>query len=104
MNLEQITAIVEAFKSRVGTQTELLYNSPIIRGIIGERGINVSYSIFDGPDMKANKIASLYYEGNGELFHATLIIGWNEYSFVENSELCIELINRFVNVPKKEIL
>ena len=102
MNLEQITAIVEAFKARVGTQTELLYDHPIIGGTIP----GVKYggiSIFDGPDMKSQKIASLGYEGNGEVFQATLNIGWNEYKFIENPELCIELINRFVQVPQKPI-
>jgi hypothetical protein len=102
MNLEQITAIFEAFKARVGTQTELLYDHPIIGGTIP--GVkHGALSIFDGTDGDAQKIASLGYEGNGEVFQATLIIGWNEYKFIENPELCIELINRFVQVPQKQI-
>jgi len=102
MNLEQITSIVEAFKSKVGTQKELLYDHPIIGGRIP--GIKYAgISIFDGPDGDSQKIASLMYEGNGDVFQATLIIGWNEYKFIENPELCIELIKRYVIIPQKQI-
>jgi hypothetical protein len=102
MNLEQITSIVEAFKARVGTQTELLYDHPIIGGRI--QGLKYGgISIFDGPDGDAQKVASLGYEGNGEVFQATLNIGWNEYKFIENPELCIELIKRYVIIPQKQI-
>lgn len=98
MNLEQITSIVEAFKQKVGERVELLYVHPVIGGMI--QGVkHGALSIFDGPDGDAQKIASLGYEGNGEVFQATLNIGWNEFKFIENPELCIELINRLVQIP-----
>jgi hypothetical protein len=101
MNLEQVTAIIEAFKARVGEQLELLYVHPVIGGTIP--GVkHGALSIFDGPDGDSQKIASLGYEGNGEVFQATLIIGWNEFKFIETPELCVEMINRFVVVPQKQ--
>jgi len=97
MNLDQITSIFLAFNGKVEGREELLYTHPVINGRDGVK--HGALSIFDGTGDNAQKIASLGYEGNGEVFQATLNIGWNEFKFIENPELCIELINRFVQIP-----
>lgn len=99
MELQHLTSIVEAFKSKVGNESDLLYDHPVISGNYGVR--HGGLTIFDGAGPDASKIASLRYDGNGKIFTATLIVGLDEYSFVENYQLCLELIDRLVMKAKK---
>lgn len=101
MNLQEMESIAQAFKDRVKGREELLYTMPNIS--FREGIVNGGLCIFDGPGDKAEKVASLLLEGNGEIFLARLYIGLNSYEFIDNPQLCIELINRFVNTPLNQI-
>lgn len=111
MNLNDMQSIVDAFKAKAKDRPELLYDHGVISDnrnaeLIGEVR-HGGLSIFDGEDDSSQKVASIHYQGNGEVFCVTLHIGMNEFQFVENPSLCVELIERLVKIPeatKKSIL
>ena len=92
MTIQEVTQIVDLFKSKAPAPYYL--ESPKLNmGCMKYSGI----SLFTGSGDKDEKVASLDIRGiDGEICTVYLLIGWNRYEFMENPDLCLELIDRFV--------
>lgn len=107
MNFEELSSIVDAFRQKASDYPDYLMEHGVIsdnrhRESIGEVR-HAGLSIFDGAEGDSQKVASLHFQGNGKIFLATLYVGDNEFKFMDNPSLCIELIERFVKIPQKTI-
>lgn len=92
MTIQEVNQIVELFKSKAPAPYYL--ESPKLE----MHGIKYSgISLFTSSGDNAKPVASLDIRViDGERCSVHLLIGWNRHEFMENPDLCLELINRFI--------
>ena len=100
MELSQAESLYNIFKSKA-PEAYFIDAKPLVMGSVTHKSV----SLFDGIEGDAKKVASLGIKaisipGDTTGCIVTLYVGNNEFEFVDNPELCEELINRFVKLPE----
>lgn len=98
MTLQEAEALRNLFLSKA--PKEYYIESPVL----AHRGTrHGGLSLFDGTFDSSTKVASLAFrELNGNI-EVTLYLGWDEYKFIENTEICKNIIQDYIpkySVPK----
>jgi hypothetical protein len=92
MTFQEVEQIRNAFLSKAPDSYYLHHPNLDIRGF--KYG---GVSLFNGSTDHSEKVASFSVKAvDGQRMSVTLIIEWNSYEFIDEPELCIELIERFV--------
>jgi hypothetical protein len=93
MTFQEVEQIRNAFLSKAPDRYYLHHPTISDRQGLKHGGV----SLFNGSTDHSEKVASFSVKAvDGQRMSVTLIIEWNSYEFMEEHELCIELIERFV--------